>query len=104
VGRWGDNSYGVEYVTSTTGPLGPFTNTSTHILSPDDNVAQGTGSNGVINVPDTDEWYMVYHRRPLGDDAANDRNVCIDKMVFNDDGSISPVTITTDGVPARPLS
>lgn len=102
-GRWGDNSYGVEYVTSTTSPLGPFTKSPTHILSPDPDVAQGTGSNGVIHVPGTDEWYIVYHRRPLGDYDANHRYVCIDRMEFDDSGGIKPVRITGKGVKANPL-
>lgn len=103
VGGWGDNSYGVEYVTSTTSPLGPFTKTSKHILSPDPDVAQGTGSNGVIHVPGTDEWYIVYHRRPLGDYDANHRYVCIDRMEFDDGGGIKSVRITKEGVKVNPL-
>ncbi|GAM35813.1 xylosidase/arabinosidase [Talaromyces pinophilus] len=103
VGGWGDNSYGVEYVTSTTSPLGPFTQQSTHILSPDSDIAQGTGSNGIIHVPGTDEWYIVYHRRPLGDYDANHRYVCIDRMEFDDSGAIKPVRITREGVRANPL-
>lgn len=102
--RWGDNSYGVEYVTSTTSPLGPFTQGSSHILSPDPDVAQGTGSNGVLRVPGTDEWYIVYHRRPLGDYDANHRYVCIDRMEFDGGGGgIKPIRITTEGVKANPL-
>ncbi|KAH8696225.1 putative xylosidase/arabinosidase [Talaromyces proteolyticus] len=103
VGGWGDNSYGVEYVTSTTSPLGPFTTAATHILFPDAKIAQGTGSSGVLNIPGTDDWYIVYHRRPLDDTAANDRYVCIDKMEFNPDGSIKRINITNEGAPYTPL-
>jgi hypothetical protein len=43
-------------------------------------------------------WYIVYHRRPLGEHDANHRVVCIDEMRFDEKGMIVPVTITKDGV------
>lgn len=57
----------------------------------------GTGHHSVINKPGTDEWYIVYHRfaRPesikLGWSAGYNREVCIDKLEFNEDGTIKPV-------------
>ena len=60
----------------------------------------GTGHHAVIQVPGTDEWYIVYHRfaRPnsvkLGWDAGYFREVCIDKLQFNDDGTPVPVVPT----------
>lgn len=104
--RWGDNSYGVEYVTSKTSPMGPFSNTSTKILSadPEGVIAQGPGSHSVLHIPHTDDYYMVYHRRPIDDMASNDRYVCIDHMYFDSEDDILPVRITKEGVRARPLS
>lgn len=64
----------------------------------------GTGHNSVIKVNGKDEWYMVYHRftRPkgisMGDAAGYNREVCIDKMEFNADGSIKPVKPTVNGI------
>jgi beta-xylosidase len=64
----------------------------------------GTGHNSVINKPGTDLWYIVYHRfnRPtgitMGRSAGYHREVCIDKMEFNADGSIKPVTPTLEGI------
>ncbi|TCD11579.1 beta-xylosidase [Pedobacter frigidisoli] len=64
----------------------------------------GTGHNSVIQVPGKDEWYMVYHRftRPkgiaMGRAAGYNREVCIDKMFFNADGSIQPVIPTVEGI------
>ena len=60
----------------------------------------GTGHNSVINVPGTDDWYMVYHRftRPegikMGLSGGYNREVCIDPMYFNPDGTIIPVKPT----------
>ena len=60
----------------------------------------GTGHNSVICKPGTDEWYMVYHRftRPegikMGLSGGYNREVCIDRMYFNPDGTIVPVKVT----------
>jgi hypothetical protein len=45
----------------------------------------------------------VYHRRPLGDKNGHHREVCIDRMEFNPDGTIKPVEITFKGVAKRVL-
>ena len=60
----------------------------------------GTGHHAVIRRPDTNEWYIVYHRfaRPdaikLGWEAGYYREICIDKLEFNDDGTLKPVVPT----------
>jgi hypothetical protein len=60
----------------------------------------GTGHNSAINIPGTDDWYMVYHRftRPegikMGLSGGYNREVCIDPMYFNPDGTIVPVKPT----------
>ncbi|EAA65035.1 hypothetical protein AN1870.2 [Aspergillus nidulans FGSC A4] len=61
VGGWGDNSYGVSYVTGPS-PTGPFSSTPTQILRGNDQVGTGTGHNSVFT-PDGEEYYIVYHRR-----------------------------------------
>ncbi|THG54278.1 family 43 glycosylhydrolase [Muribaculum caecicola] len=59
----------------------------------------GTAHNSVIQIPGTDRWLIVYHRinkdyieREKGPGVH--REVCIDEMRFNDDGSIIPVIPT----------
>ncbi|RAL16303.1 Arabinanase/levansucrase/invertase [Aspergillus homomorphus CBS 101889] len=100
VGGWGDNSYGVSYVTGSS-PTGPFTSTPTKILQGDDRVGTSTGHNSVLTVGD--EYYIVYHRRYLNDTERDHRVVCIDRMEFDALGNILPVKITVEGVDARPL-
>ena len=64
----------------------------------------GTGHHSVIQVPGKDEWYIVYHRFNypdginMGRAAGYNREVCIDKMEFNADGTIKPVTPTHQGI------
>ncbi|KAL3476942.1 glycosyl hydrolase [Aspergillus californicus] len=101
VGGWGDNSYGVSYVTGPS-PTGPFSSTPTKILSGDDEIGTGTGHNSVISLDD-DNHYIVYHRRYLNDTARDHRVVCVDRMEFDDEGNILPVNITTEGVEGSPL-
>ncbi|KAI0408265.1 putative glycosyl hydrolase [Xylaria palmicola] len=72
--------------------LGPFTRSAT-ILERDDAVATGTGHNSVIQIPDTDIWYILYHRRPLSEAEADHRTLAYDRMYFNEDGTIQPVTM-----------
>jgi hypothetical protein len=73
-------------------PTGPFTKAGT-VLPQDPAVATGSGHNGVINVPGTDIWYLVYPRRPLGETDADHRELSYDRMSFNADGTIQSVTM-----------
>ena len=100
---WSENdtrseNYRVRYGTSTS-PLGPITVPEENLILtkvPEKGI-YGTGHNSVVQVPGTDEWYIVYHRfsRPngieMGDAAGFHREVCIDRMEFTDDGRIKPV-------------
>jgi hypothetical protein len=100
-GGWTGPDYSVAYAIGDT-PAGPFTRIG-KVLQQDPAVATGAGHHSVIPVPGSDRWYIVYHRRPLGTRNGNHREVCIDEMRFNPDGTIQPVRITFDGVKAKPL-
>lgn len=100
-GGWGGPHYSVAYAIAES-PLGPFERVE-KILFEDPAVATGAGHHGFLHVPGTDEWYIVYHRRPLEETAANHRIVCIDRMEFREDGMIRPVQLTFEGVQARNL-
>jgi GH43 family beta-xylosidase len=60
----------------------------------------GTGHNSVLQIPGKDEWYIVYHRFNypdgihMGDAAGYNREVCIDRMYFDEKGNIIPVKPT----------
>lgn len=97
-GGWGDSSYRVAYAISDF-PTGPFHRVGV-ILQSDPDVATGAGHHSVIQVPGKDEYYIVYHRRPLNDDGRDHRHTCIDRMYFNPDGTIKPVKMTKTGVKA----
>lgn len=100
-GGWGGPDYSVAYAIADS-PFGPF-NRVGKILQEDPKVASGAGHHSVIQIPGKDEWYIVYHRRPLGETEANHRVSCIDKMEFDKDGFIKPVKMTFEGVKARKI-
>lgn len=60
----------------------------------------GTGHNSVLQIPGKDEWYIIYHRFNypdgihMGDAAGFNREVCIDRMYFDEKGNIVPVKPT----------
>ena len=95
-GGWGGPDYSVAYAIADS-PFGPFERVG-KILQQDPEVATGAGHHSVIRIPGKDEWYIVYHRRPLGDTDMNHRQTCIDRMEFDDDGFIKPVKITFGGI------
>ncbi len=101
-GGWTGPNYSVAYAIADS-PFGPFKRIG-KILKQDPDVATGAGHHSVIHVPGTDEYYIVYHRRPLGETDGNHRETCIDRMYFDEDGLIKPVKITFEGVSERPLN
>jgi len=100
-GNWTDGSYQVAYAVSRS-PTGPYERQST-VLSADLEVATGAGHHAVLNIPGTDQWYIVYHRRPIPNLGRDHRVVCMDSMFFNPDGSIRPIKMTFTGVEKRTL-
>lgn len=101
-GGWTGPGYAVAYAIGSS-PFGPFERIGT-ILQQDPAVATGAGHHSVLRSPASGRWYVVYHRRPLGETDRNHRVVSIDRLHFDDEGRILPVRITHTGVAADPLS
>ncbi len=102
-------NYRVRYGISNS-PAGPVTIPPNNIVIskvPEKGI-YATGHNSVIQVPRTDEWYIVYHRFnvpdgiTMGDAAGYNREVCIDRLRFDDRGFIIPVIPTLEGI--QPVS
>ncbi|WP_242696180.1 family 43 glycosylhydrolase [Longitalea luteola] len=100
-----DADYRVRYATAAS-PLGPLTIPKENLVIAKDTAAgiYGTGHNSVLQIPGKDEWYIVYHRFEypngihMGRSAGYNRELCIDKMEFNVDGSIKQVVPTHKGI------
>jgi beta-xylosidase len=95
-GGWTGPDYSVAYAIADS-PIGPFKRVG-KILQQDASVATGAGHHSVISIPGKDKYYIVYHRRPLGETDRNHRVTCIDQMNFDENGNILPVKITFHGV------
>ncbi|MCU0352898.1 MAG: glycoside hydrolase family 43 protein [Cytophagales bacterium] len=100
-GNWAGPDYCVAYAVADT-PFGPFKRLG-KILQQDPTVATGAGHHSVLHLPKQDLWYIIYHRRPLGETDGNHRVTCIDRMEFDAQGRIRPVRITHQGVARQPL-
>ena len=98
-GGWTGPDYSVAYAIADS-PFGPFKRIG-KILQQDPKIATGAGHHSVIKNPKTDDWYIVYHRRPLTEKDGNSRVTCIDKMFFDENGLIKPVIITNEGVEGK---
>jgi len=92
-GGWTGPDYRVSYAMSSS-PTGPFARLGT-ILSQNAAIGTGSGHNTVVNVPGSDDWYIFYHRHPLGESDGNHRVLAYDRMRFAADGKILPVEMTT---------
>ena len=103
----GSPNYHVCYGTAKS-PLGPIQidEQSYRVIEqrPEDKI-YGTAHNSILQIPGRDEWYIVYHRinkhfadRKYGGGVpGTHREVCIDKLTFDKQGRIIPVTPTLDG-------
>jgi beta-xylosidase len=99
-GGWTGPNYAVAYAMGSS-PFGPFERVG-KILQQDPTVATGAGHHSIVQGPKSSSWYIVYHRRPLGETDRNHRVVCIDELKFDATGAILPVVITKDGVARDP--
>lgn len=81
----------IRYATSAS-PLGPWQDRD-DILG----VAYNSFTNHEAIVEYKDKWYMVYHNGALPGGGDYNRSVCIDRLFFNEDGTIQFVEQTTCG-------
>jgi beta-xylosidase len=101
-GGWTGPDYSVAYAVADS-PFGPFERVG-KILKQDSSVATGAGHHSIMHDEMHDQWYIVYHRRPLGETKANNRATCIEQLSFDDKGFILPVKLSFTGVPEQRLT
>lgn len=89
-GGWTRDDYCVAYAISDS-PYGPFERVGT-ILKADSEHGTGAGHHSVIRRGE--DYYIIYHRHPLGSKDGNNRVVCIDRLLFAEDGTIIPVEMS----------
>lgn len=92
-----DDTYRVQYATSTTSPIGPYEYKGCILKSNSDGTVHGPGHHSILI--DGDDYYIVYHRHnnPHSVHGFN-RQLCIDKIEFLSNGDIRPVKPSHTGV------
>jgi beta-xylosidase len=91
LGDWTNGSYRVKAAAAAS-PLGPFGEPFT-LLEGDGAIADGPGHPGYLHDEQTGEWFLVYHRRYIGDKEPGHRVLCIDRMQVTP-GGIGKVVMT----------
>ncbi|KAJ1332051.1 arabinoxylan arabinofuranohydrolase [Microdochium nivale] len=91
-GPYGTPEYRVAYAMSES-LLGPFNRIGVILDKGDSSVADGPGHHSVVQDGEGG-YYVVYHRRIVGDDVADHRVLAVDRLVFAEDGTIEPVVMT----------
>jgi hypothetical protein len=82
-------NYRVAYGTSDS-PLGPIKVAKDRVILRKSGGVVGTGHHSVINVPGTDDWYIVYHRHAVPGGNGFIRETCLGKMEFSPDPEGGP--------------
>lgn len=91
-----DSTYHVQYATATS-PLGPYTYKGTILKTSADGTIHGPGHHSILQ--EGDNYYIVYHRHDNPHSTRGfHRQLCIDKLIFNPDGTIQPIKGTHKGV------
>ncbi len=94
----GSPNYHVAYGTARS-PLGPIEVAPQPVIlsqNPEKGI-YGPAHNSILQVPGKDKWFIVYHRinkEHLKDEPGTHREVCIDRLEFEKDGSIKRVMPT----------
>jgi beta-xylosidase len=90
-------NYRVGYATSTN-VNGPWTYRGIILQKDVSQGILGTGHSSIVNVPDTDDWYICYHRFAIPGGNGTMREVTVDRVYFDEDGLIKPVIPTLTSV------
>jgi hypothetical protein len=93
----GHETYHYAYCMSRTTPLGPFETPEVDVIAesaPEQGIF-GPGHGTVFSPAGSDEHYFIYLEYGRGGVT---RQVCIDRMEFNEDGTIRPIKLTTEGI------
>ncbi|WP_309112812.1 family 43 glycosylhydrolase [Saccharothrix sp.] len=75
-------------------PPGPWTKRGAVLQKRLDLGIKGTGHHSVVQAPGTDTRYVAYRRFAVPSGNGTNREVTIDRMVFNPDGTIAPIVPT----------
>lgn len=95
----GDETYRYSYMMSRDGIDGPWIAPEQDIIATTDRAKKifGPGHGSFFSPNGSDQWYFIYLEYSRG---STNRQIYADKMDFNPDGIIVPITLTKEGVGA----
>ncbi|WP_242642670.1 family 43 glycosylhydrolase [Lentzea alba] len=94
----GSENYRVGYATVTGPMLDGLVNRGV-VLEKDPSLGiLGTGHHSIVQAPGTDDWYIAYHRFAIPGGDGTHREVTIDRLRFNADGTMAKVVPTLQSV------
>jgi GH43 family beta-xylosidase len=100
---YASRDYSVGYAVAES-PMGPFVKAPHNpiLFSPNVEIS-GPGHNSVTISPDGSELFIVYHIHTDPQNPSGDRQVCIDRMGFREDGSlyVTGPTYTPQPIPSQ---
>lgn len=93
----GGANYVYAYMMSKTGPLGPFVAPDQDMIFKSDieKGVWGPGHGNVLHIPGTDNYLFFFLEYGQG---STTRQVYVNRMKFNADGTIKPVEVTMNGI------
>lgn len=94
-----DDTYRVQYATSTVGPMGPFTFADNNpiLATSADQTIHGPGHHSILQ--EGDEYYIIYHRHNIPQATRGmHRQIAADRLVFDDEGRILKVEAGHKGI------
>lgn len=94
-----DDTYRVQYATSTSGPYGPFEYADNNpiLATNDDSTIHGPGHHSIL--VENGEYYIIYHRHNLPNSTRGmHRQIAADRMTFDEDGRIMKVEAGHKGI------
>jgi hypothetical protein len=97
----GGANYAYAYMMSKTGPLGPFVAPEQDMVFKSD-IEQGVwgpGHGNVLRMPGTDDYLFFYLEYGQG---GTTRQVFVNRLQFNADGTIQPARVNTTGIAEMP--
>jgi large repetitive protein len=94
----GSENYRVGYATATSPMLDDLTNRGVILEKDPSQGILGPGHHSIIQIPGTDDWYIAYHRFAVPGGDGTHREVTIDRLRFNTDGTIAKVVPTLGSV------
>lgn len=100
---WSENDtrsadYRVAYATGDS-PVGPWSDRVGVILAKDAALGiLGTGHHSVVRAPNSDDWYIAYHRFAIPGGDGTHRETTVDRLTFDAAGKINPVVPTLESV------